>query len=116
MFTPTCSPNYCTDNASYFFPAGPGIPLINPRFTTINAHRWDGNSYYHSFQANLTRRFANGLQYQGSYTWSRNLDTAASFRCCLAERRRASEPLQYARRKGFVTDRSAAPIQQQCHL
>ncbi len=78
MFTPTCWPNNCTDNASYFFPAGPGIPRINPRFTTINAHRWDGNSYYHSFQANLTRRFSNGLQYQGSYTWSRNLDTAAT--------------------------------------
>src|SRR5262245_34371852 len=77
MFTPTCWPN-CTDNASYFFPAGPGIPRINPRFTTINAHRWDGNSYYHSFQANVTRRFTNGLQYQGSYTWSRNLDTAAT--------------------------------------
>ena len=78
MFTPTCWPNNCTDNASYFFPAGPGIPRINPRFTTINAHRWDGNSYYHSFQTNLTRRFTNGLQYQGSYTWSRNLDTAAT--------------------------------------
>jgi hypothetical protein len=74
-FTPTCWPN-CTDNASYFYPGG--TPRINPRFTTINAHRWDGNSYYHSFQANITRRFTNGLQYQGSYTWSRNLDTAAT--------------------------------------
>ena len=77
-FTPTCWPSNCTDNASYFYPGGPGIPRINPGFTTINAHRWDGNSYYHSFQANLTRRFTNGLQYQGSYTWSRNLDTAAT--------------------------------------
>jgi hypothetical protein len=75
-FTPTCWPNNCTDNASYFYPGG--TPRINPRFTTINAHRWDGNSYYHSFQANITRRFTNGLQYQGSYTWSRNLDTAAT--------------------------------------
>ena len=79
MYTPTCWPSNCTtDNASYFFPAGPGIPRINPRFTTINAHRWDGNAYYHSFQANVTRRFSNGLQYQGSYTWSRNIDTAAT--------------------------------------
>jgi Carboxypeptidase regulatory-like domain len=75
-FTPTCWPSNCTDNASYFYPGG--TPRINPRFTTINAHRWDGNSYYHSFQANVTRRFSNGLQYQGSYTWSRNLDTAAT--------------------------------------
>jgi Carboxypeptidase regulatory-like domain len=75
-FTPTCWPNNCTDNASYFYPGG--TPRINPRFTTINAHRFDGNSYYHSFQANITRRFSNGLQYQGSYTWSRNLDTAAT--------------------------------------
>src|SRR2546425_3992201 len=77
-YTPTCWPSNCTDNSSYFYPGGPGIPRINPIFTTINAHRWDGNSYYHSFQANLTRRFTNGLQYQGSYTWSRNLDTAAT--------------------------------------
>ena len=76
MFTPTCWPSNCTDSASYFFPGG--TPRINPRFTTINAHRWDGNSYYHSLQANVTRRFSNGLQYQGSYTWSRNLDTAAT--------------------------------------
>ena len=75
-FTPTCYPNNCTDNASYFYPGG--TPRINPRFTTINAHRFDGNSYYHSFQTNITRRFTNGLQYQGSYTWSRNLDTAAT--------------------------------------
>ena len=78
MFTPTCWPSNCTtDNASYFFPGG-GTPRINPRFTTINAHRWDGNAFYHSFQANVTRRFSNGLQYQGSYTWSRNIDTAAT--------------------------------------
>jgi hypothetical protein len=75
MFTPTCWPSNCTtDNASYFFPGG--TPRINPRFTTINAHRWDGNAYYHSFQANVTRRLTSGLQYQGSYTWSRNIDTA----------------------------------------
>src|SRR3989442_1342409 len=79
MYAPTCWPSNCTpDNASSFFPAGPGIPRINPRYTTINAHRWDGNAFYHSFQANLTRRFSNGLQYQGSYTWSRNIDTAAT--------------------------------------
>ncbi len=77
MLTPTCWPSNCTDNASYYFPF-PGNRRINPGFTTINAHRWDGNSYYHSFQANVTRRFSNGLQYQGSYTWSRNLDTAAT--------------------------------------
>ena len=76
MFTPTCWPSNCTDNASYFFP--PDTQRINPKFTTINAHRWDGNSYYHSFQANVTRRFSSGLQYQGSYTWARNLDTAAT--------------------------------------
>src|SRR2546426_3700218 len=35
MFTPTCWPSNCTDNASYFWPGG--TPRINPRFTTINA-------------------------------------------------------------------------------
>jgi len=80
LYPPTCWPNHCTDNASFFFPdINPQTaPRINPNFASIQQHIWGGMAYYHSLQANLTRRFSEGLQYQGSYTFSRNIDTAAS--------------------------------------
>ncbi len=33
-----------------------------------------GNSIYHGWSNILNRRFSNGLQFQGSYTWSHNID------------------------------------------
>src|SRR5947209_6684347 len=33
-----------------------------------------GNSIYHGWSNSLSRRFSNGLQFQGSYTWSHNID------------------------------------------
>ena len=33
-----------------------------------------GNASYNSLQVELTRRFAQGLTFRGSYTWSKNLD------------------------------------------
>jgi hypothetical protein len=33
-----------------------------------------GNSIYHGWSNSLTRRFSNGLQFSGSYTWSHNID------------------------------------------
>ncbi len=36
-----------------------------------------GNSAYHALQLRVDRRFANGFQITGSYTWSRNLDSTS---------------------------------------
>jgi hypothetical protein len=36
-----------------------------------------GNSTFHSFQANVTRRFSHGVQFQGSYTWGHAIDDAS---------------------------------------
>jgi hypothetical protein len=53
---------------------------INPRRpwpnTTAAPFLFDhsGNSHYHSLQVKLERRFANGLTFRNSYTWSKTMD------------------------------------------
>jgi hypothetical protein len=37
-----------------------------------------GNSIYHGWQNSLTRRFSNGLQFDGSYTWSHAIDDSTA--------------------------------------
>ena len=79
LFPPTCWPT-CTSHSDFFFPAvnAATAPRVNPNFASIGRHLWGGMAYYNSLQANVTRRFGKGLQYQGSYTFSRNIDTAGS--------------------------------------
>jgi hypothetical protein len=45
---------------------------------TINMRTFDATSNYHSLQAALNRRMANGLQYGVAYTWSKTLGVAAA--------------------------------------
>jgi hypothetical protein len=48
-----------------------------------------GNSMYHGLALQVTRRFSHGLQFQGAYTWSHNMDdsTATHFSTVLSPRR-----------------------------
>jgi hypothetical protein len=57
--------------------------------STITAFMPVGNSTYHGLATQLTRRFAHGLQFIGSYTWSHNIDdsTASHFSTVLTPRR-----------------------------
>jgi TonB dependent receptor len=49
--------------------------FANAGFTsTITAFTPQGNSVYHGWSNELSRRFSNGLQFRGSYTWSHNID------------------------------------------
>jgi hypothetical protein len=50
-------------------PIDPGKPLAN-----ITVYESDGNSSYNAFSATLTRQFAKGLQFNGSYTLSKSID------------------------------------------
>jgi hypothetical protein len=55
-----------------------GRPLF-PKFGRTSATReWDGRTHsnYHSLQATLNRRFAQGLLLKGAYTYSRAIDMA----------------------------------------
>ena len=54
-----------------------GLPenfvLVNPQFTTMFFVTNQGNSSYHSLQAEIVKRFAQGWTFQGNYTWSKAL-------------------------------------------
>ncbi|HWW16074.1 MAG TPA: carboxypeptidase regulatory-like domain-containing protein [Candidatus Dormibacteraeota bacterium] len=52
-----------------------GIPV----FSNIFAQDTIANSSYNSFQADLEKRFSNGLQMQAAYTFSKSMDQASSF-------------------------------------
>lgn len=52
-----------------------GVPVLS----NIFAQDTIANSNYNSFQANLEKRFSNGLQLQAAYTFSKSIDQASSF-------------------------------------
>ncbi len=94
------------DNGGYLVPA-----YANQGFTgLITGFMPQGNSIYHGWSNQLSRRFSKGLQFQGSYTWSHNIDdsTDALNSTVLAPRRpmdsqdlrieRASSLLDYRNR------------------
>jgi hypothetical protein len=47
-------------------------------FTNVNLRQYAGTSSYHSLQAQVTRRFAKGLQFGVAYTWSKVMTDADS--------------------------------------
>jgi outer membrane receptor protein involved in Fe transport len=59
------------------FPVAGSNPLRNPAFGPIRQQTHNADSYYHALQVNLARRFANGLQLQAAYTFSKSIDTAS---------------------------------------
>jgi hypothetical protein len=66
-------------------------PIYGPLGFLGNITAWPpiGNSIYHGLALQLNRRFANGFQMVGSYTWSHNIDdsTATHFSTYLTPRR-----------------------------
>src|SRR3984885_10066927 len=52
-----------------------GVPVFSSLFAMAPL----ANSAYNSFQAEVNRRFAHGLQLLASYTWSKSIDNASSF-------------------------------------
>ncbi len=66
-----------------------------------------GNSIYHGLAVQVNRRYSNGLQFQGAYTWSHNIDdsTAAVFSTLLSPRRPQDFQNWRAERSSSALDR-----------
>jgi hypothetical protein len=60
-------------DGTLFFPAGQARP--NRNFSTIELKKSDGNSWYNAAIVEVRRRWRNGLSFQSSYTFARNIDT-----------------------------------------
>lgn len=59
-----------------FFP--PGSPRRNPNFGVIRLRPMDGSAFYHALQLGLQKRFEKGVQFQISYTNSKNIDDSSA--------------------------------------
>ncbi|HZS53994.1 MAG TPA: carboxypeptidase regulatory-like domain-containing protein [Bryobacteraceae bacterium] len=55
----------------------PGTPPICGHAKITSYEPW-GDSVYHGWANQLTRRMSNGLQFIGSYTWSHNIDDSTA--------------------------------------
>src|SRR5262249_28465306 len=79
--------DYMTTNfPNPFYPLLPGTGLAGstvqraslvtsyPQFTAANASNFTGFSWYHSLQLKVERRFANGVTFQSSYTYSKLME------------------------------------------
>ncbi len=65
--------------AGYVWPSPVGSgTLVNPNYGEIRSMQWEGNSYYHALQFNVTQKLARGFQIRGSYTWGKSIDTGSS--------------------------------------
>ena len=53
-------------------------PRFNSTYGQIDAQEWNGSSAYHAALISVKRRLASGLEVQGSFTWSKSLDTSSS--------------------------------------
>lgn len=54
------------------------LPRRNPNFVTLLGNRNDADSFYHSLQLSLNRRFSHNVQYQVSYTYGRSIDDGSA--------------------------------------
>ncbi len=60
------------------------IPSLDPAYaaagfgSTITSYQPWGNSTYHGWANQLTRRFSNGLQFMAAYTYSHNIDDSTA--------------------------------------
>jgi len=63
-------------NVSQPVPLNDNFFRPTPGYGAINLRSYSGTSNYHSLQAQLTRRFAKGLQFGVVYTWSKAMTDA----------------------------------------
>jgi hypothetical protein len=57
----------------------PNTTFANPNVANTTSWFSGGNSFYHALQIDARRRYANGLQLRGVYTWAKNLDNGSAW-------------------------------------
>ena len=66
-------------SAGYLWPSPVGSGTqINPAFGTIRGVFFEGNSFFHALELQLSKRMSRGLQVQGSFTWGKSIDDGSS--------------------------------------
>jgi len=63
-------------SAGLLYPVGG--KRLNPNFGRIGGVLWIGSSEYNALETKLVKSMSHGLQIQGSYTWSKSMDTAST--------------------------------------
>jgi carboxypeptidase family protein len=74
-FPTTCPAAPCPPNlasGTVFYPSG--APLANPALANTTTWFSEGLSSYNALQIDVSRRFSQGFQIRGTYTWSKSLD------------------------------------------
>lgn len=51
---------------------------INPNFGSVRGMFYNGHSYYNALEAQLAKRMSHGFQVQGTFTWSKSMDTSSA--------------------------------------
>jgi hypothetical protein len=65
-------------SAGYLFPSPVGSGnVINPAFGQIYGLRYAGNSFYNALLAGVTKKMSHGLEFQGSFTWGKSIDSSS---------------------------------------
>jgi hypothetical protein len=68
---PNTAPSNSCANPS---PTGCPWPVFNPNMGRTQMALFDGNYYYNGLQVQFKKAMGHGLQMEGSYTWSKNID------------------------------------------
>jgi Carboxypeptidase regulatory-like domain/TonB-dependent Receptor Plug Domain/TonB dependent receptor len=56
----------------------PNAPIINPNFGSIKGMFYRGHSQYDAMEAQLMKRMSHGFQVQGTFTWSKSIDSSSA--------------------------------------
>jgi hypothetical protein len=58
--------------------AGSPPLTINPNFGSVRGMFYEGHSYYNALETQLAKRLSRGFQVQGTFTWSKSMDTSSA--------------------------------------
>jgi hypothetical protein len=51
---------------------------VNPNFGSVRGMFYQGRSYFNALELQLAKRMSHGFQVQGTYTWSKSIDTSSA--------------------------------------